>query len=109
MIPTANPVRTAPACLNDLYTVPRRVFMSLTSLSPDRLRRRFLAMVLPACVGLALAGLPAATLPQAHAQAPQRFKAPDFDGATGFLGTDKPIKLKDLRGKIVILDFWTLC
>jgi len=78
--------------------------MSITSLSPDRMRRRFLAFVLPACVGLALAGLPA----KAHAQT-QRFKAPDFDGATGFLGTDKPIKLKDLRGKIVILDFWTLC
>jgi hypothetical protein len=82
--------------------------MSIRSFSPERMRRRLLAFALPACVGLALAGLPASTLPTAHAQT-QRFKAPDFDGATGFLGTDKPIKLKDLRGKIVILDFWTLC
>jgi hypothetical protein len=26
-----------------------------------------------------------------------------------WLGTDKPLSLKKLRGKIVILDFWTLC
>lgn len=62
------------------------------------------AAVLPVGVGLLLAAL-AAPL---HAQ--QRFRAPDFDGAVGpTLGSDKPIKLKDLRGKIVVLEFWTLC
>jgi hypothetical protein len=63
--------------------------------------------MLPICVGLLLAALPATSL---RAQAPTRFKAPDFDGAVGpTLGSDKPIKLKDLRGKIVVLEFWTLC
>jgi cytochrome oxidase Cu insertion factor (SCO1/SenC/PrrC family) len=58
------------------------------------------------CVGLLLAALPTGAL---LAQAP-RIKAPDFDGAVGpTLGSDKPIRLKDLRGKIVILEFWTLC
>ncbi|GEM_PF-496522 len=66
---------------------------------------RFLrATVLPLCVSLLLAAQPAL-----YAQTP-RLKAPEFDGAVGpTLGSDKPIKLKDLRGKIVILEFWTLC
>jgi hypothetical protein len=64
-------------------------------------------VVLLCCFGLLLLGLPAKTL---HAQSGPRLKAPDFDGAVGpTLGSDKPIRLKDLRGKIVILEFWTLC
>src|SRR3569623_934250 len=35
--------------------------------------------------------------------------APDFDGGTGWYNTARPIKIKDLKGKIVIIDFWTLC
>jgi hypothetical protein len=63
--------------------------------------------MLPIGVGLLLAVLPAAPL---HAQPPARLIAPEFDGAVGpTLGSDKPIKLKDLRGKIVVLEFWTLC
>jgi DNA-binding beta-propeller fold protein YncE len=34
--------------------------------------------------------------------------APEFD-AKDWLNTGKPLKLADLKGKIVILDFWTLC
>jgi hypothetical protein len=36
-------------------------------------------------------------------------KAPDFDGGTGWLNTDKPVRIGDLKGKIVLLDFWTYC
>jgi hypothetical protein len=35
--------------------------------------------------------------------------APDFPKGLDWLNTDKPISLKDLRGKVVILDFWTYC
>ena len=35
--------------------------------------------------------------------------APDFDPGLDWLNTDGPLSLKDLRGKIVILDFWTYC
>ena len=81
----------------------------LTLASPKRMRRRILAVALPVCMGLALAGLSPSMLTPARAQLPQRIKAPELDGAVGYLRTDRPIKLKELRGKIVILDFWTLC
>jgi DNA-binding beta-propeller fold protein YncE len=38
-----------------------------------------------------------------------RVEAPELDGGVGWLNTAGPIRLKDLRGKIVLLDFWTLC
>ena len=40
-----------------------------------------------------------------------RVRAPDFTGADGWLNTDhdKPVSIKDLKGQIVLLDFWTYC
>ena len=35
--------------------------------------------------------------------------APDFGPSLDWLNTDGPLSLTDLRGKIVILDFWTYC
>jgi DNA-binding beta-propeller fold protein YncE len=42
---------------------------------------------------------------------PHRVKVPDdlFDGGHGWLNVSGPIELKDLRGKIVVIDFWTYC
>ncbi len=48
-------------------------------------------------------------LPRAAAQQQERLKAPEFDGAGDWLNTDKPLTLQQLKGKIVVLDFWTLC
>ena len=33
--------------------------------------------------------------------------APDFTGATKWLNTDKPLSIADLKGKVVLVDFWT--
>lgn len=40
---------------------------------------------------------------------PRRVAAPELDGGLGWVNTEKPLKLSDLRGKFVLLDFWTYC
>ncbi len=45
--------------------------------------------------------------------APRRFaatvNAPDFPEGMDWLNTETPLRLADLHGKIVVLDFWTYC
>ena len=39
----------------------------------------------------------------------ERVNAPDFSPGLDWLNTERPLSLADLRGKLVILDFWTYC
>lgn len=41
------------------------------------------------------------------AQERPRVRAPEITGGRGWLNTDKPLSLAALKGKIVLLDFWT--
>jgi thiol-disulfide isomerase/thioredoxin len=34
-------------------------------------------------------------------------KAPEFRGTTGYMNTLAPLKLADLRGKVILVHFWT--
>ena len=36
-----------------------------------------------------------------------RVRAPELTGGRGWLNTDRPLSLTSLRGKVVLLDFWT--
>ena len=40
---------------------------------------------------------------------PGAVSAPDFVEGLEWLNTDRPLSLQDLRGRLVILDFWTYC
>ena len=35
--------------------------------------------------------------------------APEFPTGMEWLNTEQPLKLQDLLGKVVLLDFWTYC
>ena len=35
--------------------------------------------------------------------------APDFPQGLEWVNTDRPLTMAELRGKIVLLDFWTYC
>src|SRR5262245_38287537 len=77
--------------------------MSLVARLGSRQAMRFLVLG----IGL-LAVVGHAVIRPAHAQEKQ--KAPELDGGIAWLNTPRPISLhKDLKGKIVVLDFWTFC
>lgn len=38
-----------------------------------------------------------------------RVNAPDFPPGVDWLNATRPLSLKDFRGKLVLLDFWTFC
>jgi len=42
-------------------------------------------------------------------EAKKRPQAPELDGGVAWLNTGGPLSMKDLKGKVVLLDFWTLC
>src|SRR5689334_5240112 len=104
---------------------------------PGARRRLFPVLVLPLLLGLAAWGAyqlsapketalaaaaarendappeprpPAQGREQANQAAePNRIRAPELTGGVDWLNTAGPVTLRDLRGKFVLLDFWTLC
>jgi len=77
----------------------------------SRCRHFAFCTVLALVVGAGLMIPDGPTVPAAQAQ-DKGFvgvMAPELEGGTAWLNTGRPLKLKELRGKIVLLDFWTLC
>src|SRR5438045_4286589 len=94
-----------------------------TTATPRRSEwRRVLVQLIPALV-IVVAGLgflwrsglwQAATTDKQAAQkgdamAQERVRAPELEGGIAWLNTDRPLSLKNLKGKVVLLDFWTYC
>jgi thiol-disulfide isomerase/thioredoxin len=51
----------------------------------------------------------AAEKPAAEAADRKKLAAPELEGGVSWLNTAGPLRLKDLRGKVILLDFWTYC
>jgi hypothetical protein len=79
--------------------------MALTGSTSWPARFPLLPFFLVSC----FAGLATLILFPPTTQAGSRIVAPELVGGVDYLGSKDPIRLKDLRGKIVVLDFWTLC
>ena len=71
--------------------------------------RQAVVSCLLAGVAITLIGvvLNASARPTLNLQATEA--APDLDGGVAWLNSAGPVLLKDVKGKVVLLDFWTLC
>ncbi len=68
-----------------------------------------LAMAASVLIALSCGGPQKGEQAMAQVEYAGKVNAPDFPKGLDWLNTDHPISLRDLRGKVVLLDFWTFC
>ena len=39
----------------------------------------------------------------------RKVNAPEFPPGLEWINTNRPVTMRELRGKLVVLDFWTYC
>src|SRR3989440_12370683 len=74
------------------------------------LRRTLYALWFAAVVAACQASAQTPTTKGARAMSVRqdaRVRAPELEGGRGWLNTDRPLTIAGLRGKVVLLDFWT--
>jgi cytochrome oxidase Cu insertion factor (SCO1/SenC/PrrC family) len=64
------------------------------------------AVRLAAAVAVAVLG---ASMGLEGTASPQGRRAPELEGGVAWFNTKEPVTLAQLKGKIVLLDFWTYC
>ena len=69
-------------------------------------RKLFIWLLLPALLGCRDAG---SQDREKRNDSGTQMTAPEFPEGLQWLNTDRPLWLRDLRGKVVLLDFWTYC
>src|SRR6185436_1030734 len=78
----------------------------------SRTRRMVLEVFFVLLVLLVLGSFFVVSAQERKGQMPEyegKVNAPDFPEGMEWLNTDRPISLRELRGKVVLLDFWTYC
>src|ERR1044071_2082538 len=69
-------------------------------------------LMLAASLGGPVVASEGATIQEGQTPVPEyegKVNAPDFPEGLEWLNTERPISIRQLRGKIVLLDFWTYC